>query len=303
MNHVVWTEWADLEAPDGVTLLSPTNQALEGDGLDRVTFYVPPYMSGLAGLEPVTQMPNLQHLQLPNAGYDDAVAFARDGVSIYNARGVHDMSTAELALALTLASNRGFGDFHRAQAHGQWKPARYQSLWRARVGIIGYGSIGQTIARLMEPFDAEIVPFTASGRNGTHTLESLQVELPTLDVVVLILPANPNTVGLVDKAFLSQMKDGALLVNVARGPIVVTDDLVAELRTGRIRAAVDVTDPEPLPPGHPLWSLDNIIISPHVGGNSSAFEPRMRKLIYTQLEKLVADQPLDNVVMVGTQHS
>lgn len=303
MNHVVWTEWADLEAPDGVTLLNPTNQALDGEGLDRVTFYVPPYMSGLAGLEPVTQMPNLQHLQLPNAGYDDAVAFARDGVSIYNARGVHDMSTAELALALTLASNRGFGDFHRAQAHGQWKPARYQSLWRARVGIIGYGSIGQTIARLMEPFDAEIVPFTASGRNGTHTLESLQVELPTLDVVVLILPANPNTVGLVDKAFLSQMKDGALLVNVARGPIVVTDDLVAELRTGRIRAAVDVTDPEPLPPGHPLWSLDNIIISPHVGGNSSAFEPRMRKLIYTQLEKLVADQPLDNVVMVGTQHS
>ena len=303
VTHVVWTEWADLEAPEGVTLVNPATLPLEGSDLDQVTFYVPPYMTGLKGLEPVTRMPNLQHLQLPNAGYDDAVAFARDGMTIYNARGVHDMSTAELALALTLASNRGFGDFHRAQAQGQWKPARYQSLWRARVGIIGYGSIGQTIARLMEPFDAEIVPFTASGRDGTHTIDSLHAELPTLDVVVLILPANPNTVGMVNAEFLAAMKDDALLVNVARGPIVVTDDLVAELRTGRIRAAVDVTDPEPLPEGHPLWSLDNIIISPHVGGNSSAFEPRMRRLIYTQLEKLVAGQSLDNAVMVGTQHT
>jgi phosphoglycerate dehydrogenase-like enzyme len=276
---------------------------LDGDDLDRVTFYVHPYMSGLTGLNPVTNMPELEHLQLPNAGYDDAVAFARDGLTIYNARGVHDMSTAELALALTLASNRGFGDFHRAQAQGQWRPARYQSLWRARVGIIGFGSIGQAIARLMEPFDTEVVPFTASGRDGTHTMADLPAELPTLDVVVLILPANPHTVGMVNAEFLSQMKDDALLVNVARGPIVVTDDLVAELRTGRIRAAVDVTDPEPLPEGHPLWSLDNIIISPHVGGNSSAFEPRMRKLIYTQLEKLVAGQPLDNAVMVGPQHT
>lgn len=303
MTHVVWTEWADLEAPEGVTLVNPQTMPLDGDDLDRVTFYVPPYMSGLTGLNPVTNMPELEHLQLPNAGYDDAVAFARDGLTIYNARGVHDMSTAELALALTLASNRGFGDFHRAQAQGQWRPARYQSLWRARVGIIGFGSIGQAIARLMEPFDTEVVPFTASGRDGTHTMADLPAELPTLDVVVLILPANPHTVGMVNAEFLSQMKDDALLVNVARGPIVVTDDLVAELRTGRIRAAVDVTDPEPLPEGHPLWSLDNIIISPHVGGNSSAFEPRMRTLIYTQLEKLVAGQPLDNAVMVGPQHS
>jgi phosphoglycerate dehydrogenase-like enzyme len=251
----------------------------------------------------VERMPNLQHLQLPNAGYDDAVAFAREGLTIHNARGVHDMSTAELALALTLSSNRGFGDFHRAQAAGTWKPGRYRSLWRARVGIIGYGSIGQTIASLFAPFEVEIVPFTASGRNGTHTLADLDRELPTLDVVILILPANPNTVGMVDRAFLQKMKDDALLVNVARGPIVVTDDLVAELQTGRIRAAVDVTDPEPLPDGHPLWSLPNIIISPHVGGNSTAFEPRMRRLIDSQLAKLVAGHPLDNAVMVGTKHT
>lgn len=299
VQHVAWTEWTDMEAPAGVILLNPETAPLDSEAIEPVTFYVPPYMTGLAGLTPVERMPNLRHLQLANAGYDDAVAFAREGLTIYNARGVHDMSTAELALALTLSSNRGFGDFHRAQAKGVWKPARYRSLWRARVGIIGYGSIGQTIASLLAPFEVEVVPFTASGRAGTLTLRDLDRELPTLDVVILILPANPSTVGMVDREFLRQMKDGSLLVNVARGPIVVTDDLVEQLQSGRIRAALDVTDPEPLPPGHPLWSAPNVIISPHVGGNSTAFEPRMRQLISSQLAKLATLHPLDNAVMVG----
>jgi len=303
VKHVVWTEWTDLKGPAEVIMLNPEKAPLDSDAVADVTFYVPPYMTGLAGLQPVERMPKLQHLQLPNAGYDDAIAFAREGLTIHNARGVHDMSTAELALALTLASNRGFADFHRAQAEGSWRPARYRSLWRARVGIIGFGSIGQQIAQLFAPFDVEVVPFTASGRGGTHTMADLDQLLPTLDVVILILPATPDTVGMVDRKFLQAMKDDAVLVNVARGPIVVTDDLVAELATGRIRAAVDVTDPEPLPDGHALWALPNIIISPHVGGNSSAFEPRMRTLIDSQLAKLVAGEPLDNAVMVGTQHT
>lgn len=298
-RHIAWTEWTDLSGPDGVVLLNPETASLDSDDIEQVTFYVPPYMSGLAGLEPVERMPNLRHLQLPNAGYDDAVAFAREGLTIHNARGVHDVSTAELALGLILSSNRGFGDFHRAQAQGRWKPGRYRSLWRQRVGILGFGSIGQTIATLLAPFEVEIVPFTASGRHGTHTLAVLDRELPTLDVVILILPANPSTVGLVDRGFLQKMKDDALLVNVARGAIVVTDDLVAELQSGRIRAAVDVSDPEPLPEGHPLWSSPNIIISPHVGGNSTAFEPRMKELIDSQLAKLVRGETLDNVVLTG----
>ncbi|WP_197702231.1 NAD(P)-dependent oxidoreductase [Microcella alkaliphila] len=301
MTHVAWTQWDDLEVPAGVELLNPSSAPLDSADLGSVTFYVPPYMTGLAGLEPVTRMPKLAHLQLPNAGSDDAVPFAREGLTIHNARGVHDISTAELALALTLASNRGFDDFHRAQAQGAWRPKRYQSLWRARVGIIGFGSIGRTIARLMEPFEAEIVPFTARGRDGTRTLAELPELLPTLDVVILILPAKPSTIGLVDATFLSAMKDGALLVNVARGPIVVTQDLIDELATGRIRAAVDVTDPEPLPDGHRLWAAPNLIISPHVGGNSSAFEPRMRRLIYDQLKKLVDGEPLDHAVIVGRE--
>ncbi len=301
MNHVVWTQWADLEGPEGVTMLHPDNAPLDGDAIEQVTFYVPAYMAGRAGLEPVRRMPNLLHLQLPNAGYDDAVEFARPGLAVHNARGVHDMSTAELALTLTLASQRGFADFFRAQRDGKWIAQRYRSLWRSRVGIIGFGSIGQTIARLMEPLEVEVVPFTQSGRNNTNTLDDLGTLLPTLDVVVLILPATPDTVGLVDAGFLGLMKDDALLVNVARGPIVDTDALVAELRTGRLRAALDVTDPEPLPSDHPLWGFDNVMISPHVGGNSTAFEPRMRSLVQAQLGKLVAGEPLDNVVLRGVE--
>ena len=300
MTHVVWTQWADLEGPDGVTMLSPATTPLAGRGSEQVTFYVPPYLSGRAGLDPVMAMPNLAHLQLANAGFDDAIEYARPGLRVYNARGVHDVSTAELALALILAAERGLPDFLKAKQEGRWAPKRYRSLWRARIGIIGFGSIGQTIARMVEPFEVEVVPFTRSGRNGTHTLDALDAQLPTLDVVVLILPATPESVGMVDEGFLRRMKDDALLVNVARGPIVNTDALVAELRTGRLRAAVDVTDPEPLPADHPLWSLENVIISPHVGGNSTAFEPRMRALVRAQLDKLVAGEPLDHLVLDGT---
>lgn len=301
MSHVVWTEWADIDAPPGVTMLHPGNAPLDGDAIESVTFYVPPYMSGRVGLEPVKRMPHLRHLQLANAGYDDAVDYARPGLTIYNARGVHDISTAELALSLTLASQRGFPEFFRAQQKGEWQPRRYRSLWRARVGIIGFGSIGQTIAGMLKPFDVDVVPFTKSGRNDTHTLDVLPSLLPTLDVVILILPATSETVGMVDAVFLRRMKDDALLVNVARGSIVDTEALVAELYSGRLRAALDVTDPEPLPPSHPIWACENVIISPHVGGNSSAFEPRMKRLVGSQLQKLVAGASLDNAVIRGTE--
>ena len=298
-KHVVWTQWEDFSAPEGITLLHPGNAPLESDQIAPVTFYVPPYMSGAKGLEPVGRMPNLRTLQLPNAGYDDAVVLARPGLDICNARGVHDMSTAELALALTLASLRRIDTFVRQQDQHVWADDTYPSLWRASVAVVGFGNIGRTVARLMEPFEADVTGFSRSGTGGARPISELPGRLGEFDVVVLILPATPESVGMVDKGFLAAMKDGALLVNVARGPIVVTDDLVAELESGRLRAALDVTDPEPLPAGHPLWDQKNVIISPHVGGNSSAFEPRMRALVRSQLELLAAGKPIDNVVISG----
>lgn len=299
MNHVVWTQWSDLSAPEGIEVLHPDIAALDSDRVAEVTFYVPPYMSGLAGLQPVERMPKLRYLQLPNAGYDDAVAFAREGLTICNAKGVHDLSTAELALGLTIASLREIDDFVRAQASGSWINGPRPSLAYKRVGLIGYGSIGQTIARMLEPFHVDLVAFSRSGRDGSLTMDRLDQELPSLDVVILILPATPETTKLFDARRLGLMKDGALLVNVARGVIVDTDALVAELATGRISAALDVTDPEPLPKDHPLWYQPGVIISPHVGGNSSAFPPGMRALLQRQLARLAAGEELDNIVMNG----
>jgi phosphoglycerate dehydrogenase-like enzyme len=129
-----------------------------------------------------------------------------------------------------------------------------------------------------------------------HAQDELPALLPDADVVVLITPLTAETRGLVDAAFLARMKDGALLVNVARGAVVDTDALTAEVRAGRLEAALDVTDPEPLPPEHPLWSLPGVLISPHVGGTSTAFEPRARRLIAEQLRRWAAGEPLDNEV-------
>jgi len=299
VEHIAWVEWEDFEVPAGVTLLGPESAPLDSGAVTPVTFYVPPYMTGWKGLAPVNRMPNLRTLQLPNAGYDDAVELSRPGLDICNARGVHDVSTAELALSLILASTRGLHTLIRRQEERKWRPETYRTLWRAKVAIVGFGNIGQTIATLVAAFGAEATGFSRSGTGGSETIDTLAGRLSEFDIVVLILPATPDTVGMVDAGFLAAMKDGALLVNVARGPVVVTDALVAELLSGRLRAAVDVTDPEPLPSDHPLWSAGDIIITPHVGGNSQAFEPRMRALVTSQLERIVAGRAPDHIVISG----
>ena len=129
-----------------------------------------------------------------------------------------------------------------------------------------------------------------------YPIEDLHPLLPQADVTFLIAPHTPQTEGMIGARELALLPDGALLVNVARGKLVDTDALVAELSTGRIRAALDVTDPEPLPPGHPLWRQPGVLISPHVGGASSAFGPRADRLIAAQLNRWAAGQPLENVV-------
>lgn len=299
VEHVVWVEWENFDVPSGMTLLGPRSAPLDSDAIEPVTFYVPPYMTGWEGLEPARRMPHLRTLQLPNAGFDDASILARPGLDICNARGVHDISTAELALSLILASTRGLHTLVRHQDNGAWRPETHRTLWRAKVAVVGFGNIGQTIAKLLAPFDAEVTGFSRSGTAGSQTIDTLASRLHEFDIVVLILPATNETVGMVDASFLTAMKDGALLVNVARGPVVVTNALVSELRSGRLRAAVDVTDPEPLPPDHPLWSAGDIIITPHVGGNSEAFEPRMRALVASQLGKIAAGKALDHIVIPG----
>ena len=296
-EQVVWTQWDDLNVPSKFKKLSPKTTPIQGGDFSEVTFYVPWYMGGRPALEMTQKMPNLKILQVPNAGYDDALEFVRPGITLCNGKSIHDDSTAELAVGLIIASLRGFADFVRNQDKSEWVHTRNKSINDRKIGIVGFGSIGSTIAKMLAGFAVEIVAFTQSGRDNTIAIADLDKHLPTLDVVILILPLTPQSKHLLNAKRLALMKDGALLVNVARGPIVETDALVKELNSGRITAALDVTDPEPLPKDHPLWLAKGVLISPHVGGNTTAFEKRAKRLIESQLQLLASGERLNNIIL------
>lgn len=299
MKRVAWAQWPDVVTPDGVELLTGDIRELPDSELARIGFYVPPYLSGDGGLRPTRRMSQLSVLQVPNAGYDDALDYVRPGITLCNARGVHDASTAELAVALALAGRRGFAAFADHQRRRTWVRSCESSLADSHIAIVGHGSIGRTIAAMLAGFPVTVTAFSRRGTNGARPVTELRAALGEFDVVILVVPHTDATNRMVDADFLASMRDGALLVNVARGRVVDTDALLAELESGRLRAALDVTDPEPLPDGHPLWSAPNCIITPHVGGNTSAFAPRMRRLIEQQLTRWAKGQELANVVARG----
>jgi phosphoglycerate dehydrogenase-like enzyme len=269
-------------------------------------FYVVPYMkpAGL-GQRPLPRMASVQVVQTLSAGTDHVepgLKHLRPGVVLCNARGVHEASTAELTLTLILASLRGVPDFVRAQDRGEWLGGFRPALADKNVLIVGYGSIGAAIEDRLAPFELARVARVArsertTARGEVHPLTELSALLPDADVVILSTPLTETTRHLVDSDFLARMKDGALLVNVARGGVVDTKALLAELETGRITAALDVTDPEPLPEGHPLWHAPGVLISPHVGGPTSAFLPRAKRLLVDQLSRFVNRKPLRNVIL------
>ncbi|MFF8616043.1 2-hydroxyacid dehydrogenase [Streptomyces sp. NPDC015350] len=268
-------------------------------------FYVVPYMKGAeVAVRPLGGMAAVRVVQTLSAGIDHVepgLDLLPAGVRLCNAKGVHEASTAELALALILASLRGIPRFVHGQDEEEWRSGFYPALADKSVLIVGYGSIGSAIEDRLAPFECARVARVArsartTARGPVHTLDDLPELLPEADVVVLSTPLNPSTQGLVGAGFLAAMRDGALLVNVARGGVVDTAALLAELESGRLRAALDVTDPEPLPAGHPLWHAPHVLITPHVGGSTSAFLPRAKRLMAGQLNRFAAGEPLRNVV-------
>ncbi|MCF6522397.1 2-hydroxyacid dehydrogenase [Streptomyces sp. JJ36] len=278
---------------------------------ERCAFYVVPYMKGAeVAVRPLRHMTQVRVVQTLTAGIDHvapAVPGLPAGTVLCNARGVHDASTAELALALTLASLRRIPEFVRAQQRESWEPGTHPALADRTVLIVGYGAIGGAVEDRLLPFEvAEVLRVARTAREAdrgpVHGLGALPELLPRADVVILCTPLTEQTRGLADAEFLSRMRDGGLLVNVARGGVVDTEALLAEVATGRLRAALDVTDPEPLPPGHPLWRAPGVLISPHVGGPTSAFLPRAKRLLRAQLTRWAAGEPVEHVVAVaGTQ--
>lgn len=272
------------------------------DLLDRCGFFVPHYLGPEPNSHLMARMPNLERAQLLTAGFEAALPFLPPSVLLSNAVGVHDAATAELAVGLILASLRGIDNASRAMTTATWIHGHHTSLADRRVLIVGAGGVGSALARRLDGFEVEVTMVarsrrgTAGGPDEVAAMSELEGLLPSADVVVLALPLTEETRGLVDAAFLARMREGSLLVNVARGPVVRTDDLASALKSGRIRAALDVTDPEPLPVDHPLWRCPNLLITGHLGGNTTSFPPRAIRLIAEQLSRWRAGEPALHVV-------
>lgn len=273
------------------------------DSVAGVEFFVLPYLSGGHALARIGDMTSLQVVQTQTAGYEDVAKIIPPGVRLCNAAGLHDTSTAEMALALMLSIGRHLDDAARNQLTRTWSGGWGHSIADQHVLIVGYGNIGRAVERRLAGFEVARVTRVARrarpegpGQPLVHAVDDLDDLLPTADIVVLIMPLTPQTDGLFDARRLALLPDDALLVNVGRGKLVDTDALVAETSSGRLRAALDVVDPEPLPTDHPLWHCPGVLISPHTGGASTAFPPRADKIIAAQLGRWARGEPLHNVV-------
>jgi phosphoglycerate dehydrogenase-like enzyme len=282
---------------DGVTVevVTPDGSALPSSAAD-VEFYVPPFFPAPEAVAAMSQMPRLRVVQTLTAGFDLVRPHVPDGAVLCNARGVHDASTAEWVVAAAIASLRQFSYFAAEQAAGRWSFRFTDCLAGKTVLIVGYGSIGRAVERRLAGFEVQVRRVARTARDGVSPVSELPELLPAADVVILLAPVTKETVGMVDAAFLAKLKDGALLVNAARGVLVVTDDLAAELTSGRLSAALDVTEPEPLEPGHPLWALPNVLITPHVGASTPYSVMTALNFVKAQAERYLTGQPLANVI-------
>lgn len=300
MTPSVLLPWADIAVPDGLVAELYDGIGTPPSNLDSVEFYVLPYDTGPEPPTLIPKMPALRVVQALTAGVDHLLTVVPDGVRLANGRGLHDLSVAEHTLALILAAQRFLPRWFRQQPHGSWAREHTRSLADTRVLLVGYGSIGLAIERYLLAGEAEIVRVASTARAGehgaVHGVDELPGLLPSADILVLVLPDTPGTRGIVGAPELAALPDGALVVNVGRGTAVDIAALTGEVSRGRLRAALDVTDPEPLPADHPLWTMDGVIITPHVAGGSDSFYPRAKRLVERQLARFVAGEPLVNLV-------
>jgi phosphoglycerate dehydrogenase-like enzyme len=261
-----------------------------------VEFYVPSFFPTPASVEVMRHMHRLRVVQALTAGVDRLRPHVPAGAVLCNARGAHDAATAEWVVAAMLGALREFPFFAREQAARRWAYQPTDQLATKTVLIVGYGSIGAAVERRLAGFEVTVLRVARGPRPGVSGLTELPALLPSADVVVLLVPFTPQTAGLVDGGFLGRMRDGALLVNAARGAVIDTAALCAELASGRLHAALDVTDPEPLPPDHELWTLPGVFITPHVAASTPVSQRRAVRLVREQAEAYLRGDPLRNVV-------
>ncbi|MFI5931425.1 2-hydroxyacid dehydrogenase [Actinoplanes sp. NPDC051494] len=292
------------ELPPGVTVEVCEDAATWPSDPAQVDVWVPPFLSTVRAADQLPKLGGLKVIQLLSAGADAWVGRVPPEVQLCDARGVHDKPVAEWVVGGAIAALRQFPAFVRAQQREDWSTRAHTptpELTGKRVLIVGAGSIGRAVEEHLAPFGVSItrVARTARPDEGVHGVGELPELLPRAEVVVLLVPLTEQTRGLVDAGFLAAMPDGALLVNAARGPVADTAALLTELAGGRLSAVLDVTDPEPLPAGHPLWQLPNVLITPHTAGSVVGLLPRAYGLVGDQVRRLAAGEPLINRVAEG----
>jgi phosphoglycerate dehydrogenase-like enzyme len=282
-------------APDGWTVDSfPEDPASSAD-LDRVEFVVAGWPASK-----LREVPNLKVVQTRSAGVDWILDHVPDGVTLCSAKGARDPAMAEWVLWAILADYKAAGVAAVQQVAREWKHLDLRDVEGARVLILGHGSIGVAVEERLAPFGVgEIVRVARRARDGVHAVDELEGLLPGADVVVNLLPATPSTDGLFDATMFAAMREGALFVNAGRGRTVDTDELLAALESGRVRAVLDVMEPEPLPAEHPLWGAPSCIITPHSAGDSPGAERASWVLAGEQLRRYAAGEELINVVREG----
>jgi len=282
--------------PDGIEADIWTGGENLPDSVGEVEFVVVPQDTPPAPLRKLATLPKLKTVQLMSAGTDAVAPYVPDGVTLCNARGAHSAGTAEWVVGAIVASLREFPRWILDQREGRWDAEPTEPVSGKRVLIVGYGDIGAAVERRLTGWEVTVDRVARHARDGVHAIGELPDLLPAADVVVILLPVTDETKQLVNQEFLGAMQDGALLVNAARGVIVDTGALLAELTSGRLRAALDVTEPEPLPAGHPLWHAPGLLLTPHVGGKLRDADARAYRVVGEQLRRLAAGEPLENII-------
>ncbi|MGC1852381.1 MAG: 2-hydroxyacid dehydrogenase [Solirubrobacterales bacterium] len=293
-----------LVLPDGVEAVPVPQRPGDDPGLGRVEVLVPPYRSRRV-LDALPGMSGLRLVQALESGVEWLLPHAPEGVSVCNSRGAHDAAVAEWVLGVVLAMQRRLPDHLRAQGEAQWRDVVAKGTWQppyagdlegSTLLIVGYGSIGVAVERRLEPFDVSILPVARNARPGVYPAGDLPNLVREADIVLLLVPLSPATEGMFGAELLSAMKPGSLLVNAGRGRLVDQEALTEALYEGRIRAALDVTDPEPLPPDNRLWRAPNLLLTPHMAGDTPRRYRRSWEFVGDQVERLLAGEPLMNVV-------
>jgi phosphoglycerate dehydrogenase-like enzyme len=296
-----------LVVPEGVEVESIPAEPLRDSGLDQVEVLVPRYGSRTV-LEALPQMPALRLIQTLESGVDWLLPSVPAGVTLCNCRGAHDSAVAEWVLGAVLAMQRRLPEHLDAQRRAEWRDVVSSRGWQppyagdlegASVLIVGFGSIGEAVEKRLLPFGVDVQRVASTARPGVSEPSALPQLVAAADIVILLLPLTVETTGLFGAELIGAIKPGALLVNAGRGPVVEKQALLGALQEGRLRAALDVTDPEPLPPDDPLWSAPNLLLTPHMAGDTPRRFRRSWRFVGEQVSRLHDGLPLENVVLAA----